>query len=152
LGLRIELTEGLERVAEELESDGPGSGEGEDIDDAAAQGEFAALSDLGFGFVGLVLEPLDQVQWVEGIALAEAAEAASEVVGVEGALGEGGCRSDDDGCGEGRVIGGGEQGSEGLEAVSEHLGLGQAAFVGKDIPSGERTESRGKRLTAGSTT
>ena len=62
---------------------------------AAAQGDLAALRDLGLGFVALFLEPVDEVERGELVAAAELAGASPEVSGGEGFLEEGGDAGDD---------------------------------------------------------
>lgn len=132
LGLGIELAEGFEFIAEELEPDGPWGGEGPDVDDAASPGQFALSGDLGLGFVALFLEPFDEVERVERVASAEGAGAFAQVLAGEGALEEGDDGSDDDAW---TVLRGG-QADEGLEAFRDDVGVGQLVLVGEGLPGG----------------
>lgn len=78
LGLGVEVADGIEIVAEELQAHGPGAGEGVDIDDATAEGDLTFLSDLGLGFVGLVFEPFDEVHGIALVAFLQLAGLAGE--------------------------------------------------------------------------
>ena len=139
LGDGIEVAEGFEFVAEKFQAHGPGTGGRKDIDDAAAQGEFAFLGDLRLGLVALFLEIFDERERVQVFAAGEGAGAALEIGEGKGALEEGGGIGDDDRGGGARGIG---EGDEGLEAFADDVGVGQLAFMGKDFPSGEK-ERRG---------
>ena len=55
---RIEMAEGFKFVAEEFESHRPRAGERPNVENAAAQGDFTLLCDLGFRFAASRFEPL----------------------------------------------------------------------------------------------
>ncbi len=65
------MAQGFEFIAEKFQSRGPGAGERPDIEDAAAQGDFAFLRDLGLRLVTLLFEPFDQVERIDLIAALE---------------------------------------------------------------------------------
>ena len=93
----IEMAHGIDLVAEELDAQRTLAGGWEDIDDAAAKGDFSFLGDLSLGFVTLVFEPFDEVEGVEGFALSELAGAGLEFGRGEGRLHESGDGGRDEG-------------------------------------------------------
>ena len=92
----IERAQRLQFVAKEFQAHRPRAGEREDIDDAAAQGEFALVVYLHLGFVALVFQPLDEVERIDVVALLEDARAFTDLPGLERALEQGGDARDDE--------------------------------------------------------
>ena len=135
----IELAEGFQFVAEELESDGPGRGQRPDIDDAAAPREFALAGHLGFGLVALFLQPFDEVEGIEGVAALEGSGPRAEVLAGEGALQEGDDGGDDD---AGTIRWTGGQADEGFEAFRDDVGVREFVLVGQGFPRGVEEWSR----------
>ena len=75
------MAQGFKFVAEEFESHRPRAGERPNVENAAAQGDFTLLRDLGFRFAALLFKPFDQVERTDFIA---AGKCARVTVGVEG--------------------------------------------------------------------
>ncbi len=78
---RIELAQRFQFVAEKFQPHRPRAGGRPDIEDAAAQGDFAFLRDLRLGFVALFLQPFDQVERIDLVAALERAGAFLNLAG-----------------------------------------------------------------------
>ena len=85
---RIEVAQGFKFVAEEFEPHRPRAGERPDIENAAAQGDFTLLRDLGFRFAAALFKPFDQVERTDFIAAGEPARVVFQVIRREGLLPE----------------------------------------------------------------
>jgi len=92
------MPERLEFVAEKFEPHRPGTGERPDVENAAAQGDFALLRDLRFRFIALLFEPFDQVERIDFIAADQRARAVFQIIRSKSFLQKRGDAGDDD-CG-----------------------------------------------------
>ena len=70
-GFDVELVDGLDLVAEEVDADGRDFAGGPDVDDFAADGEVAGVFDGVKAGVAVVGEPADELVAVEGLADAD---------------------------------------------------------------------------------
>ena len=87
---RIKVAERFQFVAEKFQPRGPWTGQRPDIQNAAAQGDFALLRDLRFGFVALFLEPFDQIQRIDFVTALQRARALLNFTGWKSFLEQGG--------------------------------------------------------------
>jgi len=69
------MAERLQFIAEEFQPHRPRTGQRPNIQNAAAQGDFALLGDLGFRFVTLLFEPFNQIQGIDFTAALQRARA-----------------------------------------------------------------------------
>ena len=83
---RVELAQRFEFVAEKFQARRPWAGQRPDIQDAAAQGDFALLRNLRLGFVALVFKPFNQVERRDFAAARERAGAILDFAGRKGFL------------------------------------------------------------------
>lgn len=134
----VESPQGIQLVAEELESDGPGRGGRPDIENAAAEGEGPLLGHLGFRFVSLFLQPLDQVEGIGPVSASEAPKAADQVARGEGALQQRGDVGDHEGSGGGPRLVPAGQGSQGRQAIGNDVDVREPGLVGEHLPVGEK--------------
>jgi hypothetical protein len=149
LANRIESSHRLDFVAEKFEAHRPGNSEGEDIHDAAAQGDFAAMIHLHFRLIALLLEPLDQVQRIDAVAAPQRARALADVLRPKRALKKGGNAGDDE-RGGGWVSGSAfrvpccvlREGDECLEPFADGVGVGELGFVRQRVPRRVEVELR----------
>ena len=74
LRLRIEGAQRLDFITEKLEAYRPRTGQREDVENTAAQRDLPLLADLRLRLVALILEPLDEVQWINALSNLEVAE------------------------------------------------------------------------------
>jgi hypothetical protein len=134
----------LDLVAPELDAEGVFLGRGEDVEDAAADGELAAFLDeldAGVGGGGQGLGDVVEVGVLagaqgDGFEVAEALD-----LGLED--GADGCDDDGDGAGF-RVAGAGVgEAAEDGEAAADGVGAGGEPFVGQGLPGGELDDAVG---------
>ena len=72
---RIKMAERFQFIAEKFQPHGPRTGERPDIQDTAAQGDFAFLRNLRFRFVALFFEPFNQIERLDFVAALKRARA-----------------------------------------------------------------------------
>ena len=142
LGVRIELAERFELVAEELQPHRPGRAERPHVHDAATPRELAFVGDLRLGFVAHLFEPLDEIKRVDGLAAPEPARLLPQLGDRERPLQQRGDRSDDDGPasrsgGAARHV---RELDERLQALADDVGMRELALVRQDVPG--RVEER----------
>ena len=94
---RIEMAQGFQFVTKKFEPHRPRAGKRPDIEDAAAQGDFAFLRDLGFRFAAVLFQPFDQVERIDFIAAGERARVVAQHFGREGFLQKRGDTGDNQG-------------------------------------------------------
>ena len=95
---RIEAAEGVKVVAEKFETDGPWRRRREDVENTAAEGEFALVVYLSLGFVTLGLEPFGEFHRVGLISAFNATGALGKGGGWIGLLEKRDNTGDNDGC------------------------------------------------------
>jgi hypothetical protein len=140
-GLEIELDDGVDFVAEEVEADGDAVGAGdEDVDDAAADGEVAGLLDGVDSLVSGGVEPSDEVAGVKASAGCDLADDGGHVVGSGDALHESVDGCDDD---AGRVWA--EEAAEDADALSEELEA-DVGLAGDELEGGEANGVQAERF------
>lgn len=115
LGIDVELADGFELGIEEFEAEGAWGLVGEDIDDAAADGELAAGGDGGVALVAEGDEVCREGVRVEVFAGFQVGAVVEEGLGGGGVLREGiGAAEDDEGFGSGKGFEDGEPGGGGF--------------------------------------
>ena len=124
LRLRIERPQRLDFVSKKLEAHRPRAGQWKDVEDAAAQGDLPLLANLRLRFVALVLEPFDQVEWVDPVAQYETAEPLFQLVRSEGALQQADAVGHDDRADAIGVLALGQV-NERLQPLAQYIGVRQ---------------------------
>ena len=141
------MTQRFQFVAEKFQSHRPRAGRRPDIQNAAAQGDFAFLRHLGFRFVALFFEPFNQIQRIDFIAAVQRAGPLPKFARRKGFLEQGGDTGNDDFGFRISDFGLARQGDEGLQPIADDIGVRQFAFVGKNFPGRVKkrsgVESRG---------
>jgi len=148
-GVEVDFVDAIEGVAEEIEADGDagdgggvvgeggaeggGCAGGEDIEDAAAEGEIAGFFDGLDAAVPGGIEPGGEFAGLDGVAFAEEAHDGAEAGGNGDVLHQGLDRGDDD---AGLIDGGGDDVAEGAEAFGEEI-EGDVGFAGEDFEGGK---------------
>ena len=136
LTLRVEFAQRFQLVTEELQPDRPRPGEGPEIHDAATPGQLALVGDLGLRFVALRFEPFDEIQRVDGVAPTQRPGPGFEVGRSEGPLLDGGHRGHHEPA-HPRNPGLRSQGDQGLEALTDDVGVRQSGFLRQRLPGRE---------------
>jgi hypothetical protein len=132
---RIEVAQGFQFVAEKLEPHRPRAGERPNVENAAAQGDFTLLRDLGFRFAALLFEPFDQIEWINFIAAGQRTGAFLKFTGGKSFLQKRGDAGDDDMGSRLLVPGSWGQGDQRLEPVADGVGMREFAFMRQHVPS-----------------
>jgi hypothetical protein len=137
LGVEIEAADRLHFIAKKFDSERLKVGEAKQVEDSAADGDLAALGDLGDDFVALLLELFEEGVAVEGLADVEAEFGFAEGLGT-GDLGGEGLEAENDGLGR---SGGEGKGLQGGEAFCGGFWVGKSALHRGDL--GLRKEEGG---------
>jgi len=130
------MAQGFKFVTEKFEPHRPRAGERPNVENAAAQGDFTLLRDLGFRFAALLFKPFDQVEWINFIATGKCAGAFLNFTGGKSFLQKRGDAGDNQwyvlwvACCVKR------QGDQRLEPVADGIGMREFAFVRQHVPSG----------------
>ena len=148
LRVRIERPQRLNLVPEKLEAHRPGAGQRKHIEDAAAQGDLALLTDLRLRLVALILKPLDEVKWIDPVAQYETAKPLFQLGRREGALQEADAVGDDHRTGASGLWALGQV-DERLQPLAQHVGMRQTRFVRQNVPSREKLGCGGLGVALG---